>query len=335
MRGRRGRRLRPARSAGAAGRAAVRQSAPLGAAALARRRADRALADGRRVAAPRWRRCCWWRQLDAGPVAALEQFDVGPGRGRGRRLRARARPRAGSPCARARRCGARPARDGAAGRRGDLRRQDHGGRPPCSILPPGARAARPGAGPLAAHRRAAVARRRAAHHLAHARPDRGPSRPGVLERDGDAVVLGCGEGALELCELQPPGGRRMPAADWLRGLRGHCRRRRARERRPHARAARPHARVRRGRLRRSRLHGRGREVPRSTPASAPSRCTSRSARCSVGARWTPRWRSSPSGRCSGSSAARARPAARRLPDPVRRRNPTTCSGFRERRARAA
>jgi methionyl-tRNA formyltransferase len=33
-------------------------------------------------------------------------------------------------------------------------------------------------------------------------------------------VLGCGAGALELCELQPPGGRRLPAADWLRGLRG-------------------------------------------------------------------------------------------------------------------
>jgi methionyl-tRNA formyltransferase len=43
---------------------------------------------------------------------------------------------------------------------------------------------------------------------------------GVLERDGDALVLGTGAGALELCEVQPPGGRRMPAADWLRGLRG-------------------------------------------------------------------------------------------------------------------
>jgi methionyl-tRNA formyltransferase len=43
---------------------------------------------------------------------------------------------------------------------------------------------------------------------------------GVLELDGAAVVLGCGLGALELCDLQAPGGRRMPAADWLRGLRG-------------------------------------------------------------------------------------------------------------------
>ena len=43
---------------------------------------------------------------------------------------------------------------------------------------------------------------------------------GALERDGDSVLLGCGAGSLELCELQAPGGRRMPAADWLRGLRG-------------------------------------------------------------------------------------------------------------------
>ena len=45
--GRGGRRLRPARAASAAGRAAVRQSASLGAAALARGRAGRASADGR------------------------------------------------------------------------------------------------------------------------------------------------------------------------------------------------------------------------------------------------------------------------------------------------
>jgi methionyl-tRNA formyltransferase len=44
--------------------------------------------------------------------------------------------------------------------------------------------------------------------------------PGVLERDGDSLVLGCGVDALELCELQPPGGRRMQAIAWLRGLRG-------------------------------------------------------------------------------------------------------------------
>jgi methionyl-tRNA formyltransferase len=42
----------------------------------------------------------------------------------------------------------------------------------------------------------------------------------MLEREGDALVLGTATGGLELCEVQPPGGRRMPAADWLRGLRG-------------------------------------------------------------------------------------------------------------------
>jgi methionyl-tRNA formyltransferase len=47
----------------------------------------------------------------------------------------------------------------------------------------------------------------------------GPS-PGALERDGDALVLGCGVEALELRDIQAPGGRRMPAADWLRGVRG-------------------------------------------------------------------------------------------------------------------
>ena len=47
----------------------------------------------------------------------------------------------------------------------------------------------------------------------------GPA-PGMLELDGRALILGCGTEALELCEVQAPGGRRMPAADWLRGLRG-------------------------------------------------------------------------------------------------------------------
>jgi methionyl-tRNA formyltransferase len=37
----------------------------------------------------------------------------------------------------------------------------------------------------------------------------GPGRP--------RLVLACGDGALELLELQPAGGRRMAAADWLRG----------------------------------------------------------------------------------------------------------------------
>jgi methionyl-tRNA formyltransferase len=49
--------------------------------------------------------------------------------------------------------------------------------------------------------------------------EHGPPQ-GALERDGDTLVLGCGPGALAVLELQAPGGRRMPVADWLRGLRG-------------------------------------------------------------------------------------------------------------------
>jgi methionyl-tRNA formyltransferase len=41
--------------------------------------------------------------------------------------------------------------------------------------------------------------------------------PGTLEaRDGD-LVLGCGEGALQLDVVQPPGGKAMPADAYLRG----------------------------------------------------------------------------------------------------------------------
>ena len=65
------------------------------------------------------------------------------------------------------------------------------------------------------------ARRRAAHDLAHARArGRGPA-PGALERDGDAVLLGCGDGRAGAVRAAGAGtARRMPAADWLRGLRG-------------------------------------------------------------------------------------------------------------------
>jgi methionyl-tRNA formyltransferase len=40
---------------------------------------------------------------------------------------------------------------------------------------------------------------------------------GRLRRDGDALLLDCNGGALELLEVQPPGGKRMPTAVWLRG----------------------------------------------------------------------------------------------------------------------
>ena len=43
-------------------------------------------------------------------------------------------------------------------------------------------------------------------------------RPGVLLRE-DALVLACGEGAIELLEVQPEGKRPMSGADFLRGRR--------------------------------------------------------------------------------------------------------------------
>ena len=40
---------------------------------------------------------------------------------------------------------------------------------------------------------------------------------GRVRAEGDRLFLDCNGGALELLEIQPPGGRRMAAADWLRG----------------------------------------------------------------------------------------------------------------------
>jgi methionyl-tRNA formyltransferase len=40
---------------------------------------------------------------------------------------------------------------------------------------------------------------------------------GRVRTDGEQLLLDCRGGALELTELQPPGGRPMPASDWLRG----------------------------------------------------------------------------------------------------------------------
>jgi methionyl-tRNA formyltransferase len=46
--------------------------------------------------------------------------------------------------------------------------------------------------------------------------DRGPAQGELAAADG-RFVLGCAEGALELLAVQPPGGRPMQAADYLRG----------------------------------------------------------------------------------------------------------------------
>lgn len=41
--------------------------------------------------------------------------------------------------------------------------------------------------------------------------------PGAIAANGSTLILGCGEGALELSSVQPEGGRRMSAAEYLRG----------------------------------------------------------------------------------------------------------------------
>ena len=50
-----------------------------------------------------------------------------------------------------------------------------------------------------------------------ARPTRADLAAGAFAADGDDLLLGCGEGALALVQVQPPGGRPMPAEDYLRG----------------------------------------------------------------------------------------------------------------------
>lgn len=46
--------------------------------------------------------------------------------------------------------------------------------------------------------------------------DAGPP-PGAVDTAGGRLIIGCGEGALELLTVQPEGGRRISAADYLRG----------------------------------------------------------------------------------------------------------------------
>lgn len=47
----------------------------------------------------------------------------------------------------------------------------------------------------------------------------GTAQPGtVLAADADGVLVACGEGALRLTQLQRAGGKRLPAADFLRGF---------------------------------------------------------------------------------------------------------------------
>jgi methionyl-tRNA formyltransferase len=46
----------------------------------------------------------------------------------------------------------------------------------------------------------------------------GALAPGQLRVERDAVYVGTGTAAVRLGDVQPPGKRRMPAADWARGL---------------------------------------------------------------------------------------------------------------------
>jgi len=53
----------------------------------------------------------------------------------------------------------------------------------------------------------------------NAQPADGQGQPGqVLQADGQGIVVACGSGALRLTELQKPGGKRLAAAEFLKGF---------------------------------------------------------------------------------------------------------------------
>jgi methionyl-tRNA formyltransferase len=158
-------------------------------------------------------------ELDAGPVAALERFAVGPD------------DDAGAVYERALELGlpllARALRGAASGR---LATVPQVGEPTYAakigahdrVLDPArpARELHDRVRALSPHIGARLALDGLPHTIWRTAVRRGGPPRGTLERDGDALVLGCGTGGLELVDVQPPGGRRMPAAAWLRGLRG-------------------------------------------------------------------------------------------------------------------
>lgn len=45
----------------------------------------------------------------------------------------------------------------------------------------------------------------------------GRGAPGQVLEAGPAFVVACGEGAVQVAEVKAAGGRRLPAAEWLRG----------------------------------------------------------------------------------------------------------------------
>ena len=157
--------------------------------------------------------------LDAGPVAALERFEVGPDEDAGT-VYERALELGLDPFARALRDAGRGQlatvpQIGEATYAAKITAADR-------VLDPlrPARELHDRVRALSPHIGARLAVAGGPHTIWRTRVLAAGPVPGSLEREGDAVALGCGEGALEICELQPPGGRRMPAADWLRGVRG-------------------------------------------------------------------------------------------------------------------
>jgi methionyl-tRNA formyltransferase len=157
--------------------------------------------------------------LDAGPVAAMERFDVGPDDDAGA-VYGRALELGLEPFARA-------LRDAAGG--GPATAPQVGEPTYAAKITTADRALNPSrlarelhdrVRALSPHIGARLPLDGVPHTIWRTRVLAGGPPAGTLEREGEGVMLGCGEGALEICELQAPGARRMPAADWLRGLRG-------------------------------------------------------------------------------------------------------------------
>jgi methionyl-tRNA formyltransferase len=151
-------------------------------------------------------------ELDAGPVLAEQRFPIGE------------RDDAGAVRARALELGV-PLLEEALLERPEPRPQSHSGVTYAEKIAPGDRAldwSRPAVEldrvvrALSPHIGARCMLDDRPFVVWRARPlDRGPSAGEV----GDPLVVGCGQGALELLELQPAGKRRMGAGEFLRGLR--------------------------------------------------------------------------------------------------------------------
>ena len=158
--------------------------------------------------------------LDAGPVAALERWDVGPD------------DDAGDVMARALELGvpllARALADAAAGRLATTPQVEEGVTYADKLtradrlLDPAepARAAHDRVRALTPHIGAQL--RLGGQDVVVWRTERSPATlaAGEVAADGRRIVVGFGDGALAIAELQAPGKRRMDAATFLRGWRG-------------------------------------------------------------------------------------------------------------------